>query len=341
MQTRKSILLINLGTPDSPNTSDVRKYLREFLSDPRVIDIPSILRWFLLNFIILPFRPKKSAEAYKKIWQDEGSPLAIYTKELARKLQDEVGKSIPVSYAMRYQNPSIEKAIQELLRRGTDKIFVLPLFPQYSSAANGSAIEKFMVEISKMWNIPDVEIIHDFYDHPAFIKAFGEIGRKHLKQHPADKVLMSFHGLPERHCTKSDESENQSHCLKSPTCCDQIQPANRRCYRAQCYATARALAKELELPHEKWEVAFQSRLGRTPWVKPYTDERLVTLPKEGVKKLAVYCPSFVADCLETLEEISIRANEDFLSNGGEELRLIPSLNSEDIWVKAVKEIIGI
>ncbi|MFK7872449.1 MAG: ferrochelatase [Oligoflexales bacterium] len=337
MHKRKSLLLLNLGTPDSTSTADVRRYLKEFLSDPRVLDIPKLLRWFLLHCIILPFRPKKSAEAYSQIWTDEGSPLLVYTKKLAEKIQPHM-KDTRVYYAMRYQNPSIKSTLQNIQKDGCDSLTILPLFPQYSSAANGSAIEKVFQELSTQWNIPDIKVRHDFYEHPGFIKAFAEIGRSHLNSFKPDKIMFSFHGLPERHCRKSDESPNKDYCFSNTNCCDTITKSNRRCYRAQCYATARALAKELNLTEKDWEVSFQSRLGRTPWIQPYTDNRLSDLPKENVKKLAVYCPSFVADCLETLEEIEIRAKADFISHGGTDLILIPSLNINDTWIQAVKEI---
>lgn len=340
MRQNKALILLNLGTPDSTKVTDVRKYLKEFLSDPRVIDINPVARWLLLHLFILPFRPSKSAEAYNTIWGKEGSPLLVHTKNLTEKIQARVGKSVHVTYMMRYQQPSIPSVMETLKQQGFDKITVVPLFPQYSSAASGSAMEAVYSWIKNSWNVPEIEILSEFYQEPEFIHAFAEIGRKALEQFQADKVMFSFHGLPKRHCIKSDQSPGKDHCLKKPDCCDKIVDANRRCYRAQCVATAQLLANALNLGKSKWEIAFQSRLGRTPWITPYTDERVCQLPSEGVRRLAVYSPAFVADCLETLEEIAIRAESDFIQNGGEELMLIPSLNSEDVWVEGLEKIIN-
>lgn len=340
MRQNKALVLLNLGTPDSTKISDVRKYLKEFLSDPRVIDINPVARWLLLHLFILPFRPAKSAEAYNTIWTKEGSPLLMHTKNLAKKVQKLAGDSVHVTYMMRYQQPSIPSVMETLKEKGFDKITVVPLFPQYSSAASGSAMEAVYSWMKGSWNVPEIEILSEFYQEPEFIESFAEIGTKTLDQFKADKIMFSFHGLPERHCTKSDESPDKSHCLKKPDCCESITGANRRCYKAQCFATAQQLAEALKLKKDQWEIAFQSRLGRTPWITPYTDERICQLPSEGIRKLAVFSPAFVADCLETLEEIAIRAESDFIQNGGEELQLIPSLNSEDIWASGLLKIIN-
>lgn len=334
---RTGLMLVNLGTPDSPGTSDVRRYLREFLSDPRVLDINPVLRAFLLNAIILPFRPKESGEAYSKIWTDAGSPLLVYGRELVQKVAERVGPQVHVELAMRYQNPSIASALERFRREGIDRIVVFPLFPQYSSAAYGSAVEKIYEEASKHWNTPYVDVVPAYYDHPAFISSFAHVSRPVIDDLRPEVVVMSFHGVPERHVTKSDEAGG-THCLQSSNCCDAIVPANRNCYRAQCFATARALAAELGLADDAWEITFQSRLGRDPWIQPYTDVRIEKLAEQGVKRVAVACPAFVADCLETLEEIGMRALEDFRARGGEDLRLIPSLNAEDVWADAVVQI---
>ncbi|MCA9563882.1 MAG: ferrochelatase [Myxococcales bacterium] len=337
---KKGLLLINLGTPDSTSVPDVRKYLREFLSDPRVLDMNPAGRWALLNFVILRTRPAQSAHAYKTIWFEQGSPLLVYGLALRDSLRERYGTDVQVELAMRYQNPSIASALKAFREQGVDDIAVFPLFPQYSSAATGSAVEKTMLEAAHEWNTPSLQFVPAFYDHPAFIRAFAEVGRPVLSDFGQDYVLMSFHGLPERHCIKSDESQGQTHCLKSTACCDQIVRANRNCYRAQCYATARALAEELELGPDDYGVSFQSRLGRDPWIKPYTDELLLELAAAGKKRIAVYCPAFIADCLETLEEIGIRAKEDFVAAGGEDLILVPSLNDHPAWVDAVAEIVA-
>jgi len=336
---RKALLLINLGTPVSTDIPHVRAYLREFLSDPRVIDINPVARWLLLNLAILPFRPAKSAEAYRQIWTEKGSPLLVHTRNLAEKIQKQLGGEILVDFAMRYQKPSISSVLSNIQKKGIDHVIVLPLFPQYSAAASGSAVESVFNHMRKTWNVPHIEILSEFYQEPEYLEAFAEIGFKSTENFNPDKFMFSFHGLPERHCRKSDETPDQSHCFSSEACCDKITAGNRRCYRAQCVATARGIATAMKLPDQSWEIAFQSRLGRTPWVKPYTDERIALLPKEGIKRLAVFSPAFVSDCLETLEEIAIRAKEDFIAAGGEDLLLIPSLNAEDVWVNGLLKLI--
>lgn len=335
---RWGLMLLNLGTPDSTETRDVRRYLREFLSDPRVIDISPIGRALLLNLIILPFRPSKSAEAYRKVWTDRGSPLLFHGLDLRDKVAAALGETVKVELAMRYQNPSVASALKKYHEAGIDRIMVFPMFPQYSAAAFGSAVEKVYAEADRHWNVPTIQVVPPFFDHPAFIGAVAEQARPVLDDLKPDRVVMSFHGLPERHVIKSDSTGGR-HCLQSSGCCERIVAANRNCYRAQSFATARFLAENLNIPADQYEVAFQSRLGRSTWIKPYTDLRLNEIAEQGVKRVAVLSPSFVADCLETLEEIEIRALEDFRSHGGEELRLVPSLNSTDVWVQAVVEIL--
>jgi ferrochelatase len=330
---RVGLLLVNLGTPDSPNTGDVRRYLREFLSDPRVIDIGAVRRWLLLNLLILPFRPRRSAEAYEKIWTERGSPLLFHTRDLAERVQERCGEGVVVDVAMRYGNPSIEEAFLRFERRAVDRIVVFPLYPQYSSAATGSSIEKVVAVTSRSWNTPFLQFVPAFYDHAAFIDACAGVARPVLEQAPWDKVLFSFHGLPERHCIKSDPTG--AHCLKSDDCCDRMVEANRSCYRAQCFATARALAARLSVPEDRRIVCFQSRLGRTPWIRPYTDEVVIELARSGVKRAVILSSAFVADCLETIEELGIRARDSFEAEGGEELRLVPSVNSSDAWADGV------
>lgn len=327
------LLLVNLGTPESPDPADVRPYLREFLSDPRVIDIAPWQRWLLLNLVILPFRPKKSGEAYAKIWTDRGSPLLVHGLDLADKVRKRLGPGHVVELGMRYGQPSIASAIAKLRAQGVDRIVMLPLFPQYSSAATGSAVEKAWVEAGKLWNTPYMQIVPPFYDHPAYLDACARVARRALTGIDPEVVLFSFHGLPERHCVKSDETG--AHCLKSDDCCARIVDANRNCYRAQCFATARGIGDRLGLPVDKRVVCFQSRLGRTPWIRPYTDEVIVELGRRGVKRAAILSPAFVADCLETLEELGIRAAESFREAGGQELRVVPAVNSEDDWADGV------
>jgi ferrochelatase len=331
------LLLINLGTPDEPTPPAVRRYLREFLSDPRVIDINPVGRALLLHLFILPFRPKKSAHAYQSIWDKErGSPLMFHSRALAAGVAERLGPSWKVELAMRYGNPSIPDAIARLRAAAVDRIVVLPLYPQYASSSTGTSVARIFELSSRDWNTPWINIVPPFYDEDDFINAFAKVARD-ASIDEADHVLLSFHGLPERHVKKSDTSGG-SHCLASASCCDQIVEANRHCYRAQCYATARGLAKALDLSPDRYTVCFQSRLGRTPWIRPYTDVVLDDLAKQGKKKLAVMCPAFVADCLETVEEIGIRANEQFLAAGGEKLWLIPSLNATAPWVELVAKL---
>ena len=234
---------------------------------------------------------------------------------------------------MRYQKPSIASALKSYQENGVDPITVFPLFPQYSSAAWGSAVEKLFLDAGQLWTVPTLQVVPPYYAHPAFIEALHRVSRPVLDDFSADRIVMSYHGLPERHILKSDQS--QRFCLRGNSCCDEMISENRDCYRAQCFATSRALAQKLELSPNSWEVAFQSRLGRSPWIQPHTDVRIQELAEQGVRRLAVLCPSFTADCLETLEEIGMRARTDFLARGGEELLLVPCLNSGDAWANAI------
>lgn len=335
---RTGILLVNLGTPDAPHTAEVRRYLREFLGDPRVLDMNPLGRFLLLNLVILPFRPAKSAEAYEKIWTPEGSPLLVYGRALAAGL----ARTFPeaeVVLAMRYGNPSLADGLAKLRAAGCDRVVVVPLYPQYASSTTGSTLEAVYEAAGGAVNTPFLQVVPPFYDDPAFLDAFAAQGRATLAELAPDHVLFSFHGLPESHVRKADETGR--HCLASADCCAAITAANRNCYRAQCFATARGIAAHLDLGPEgdRWSVAFQSRLGRVPWIRPYTDERIHALAAAGCKRLAVYCPAFVADCLETLEEIGLRGLETFREAGGERLALVPSLNAAPEWVGALAGLI--
>jgi ferrochelatase len=332
------VLLINLGTPDAPTAADVRRYLREFLSDPRVVDLPPLGRALLLNLVILPFRPRLSAEAYRQIWTDEGSPLLLYSRDLAGKVAERLGPGNPVELAMRYGNPSIAAGLRRLTERGVSRIRVLPLYPQEASATTGSTLEKVYREAGKLARVPELEAVGSFYGHPAFLRAWKQVARPALESFRPDHVLVSYHGLPERQIRKADPGGRW--CLVQETCCDALTDRNRHCYRAQCFATTRYLAEAIDLPIGHTTTTFQSRLGRTPWIRPYTDETLAQLPGRGVKRLAVLSPAFVADCLETLEEIGIRGRETFLAAGGEDFLLVPSLNATPAWVDAVAEILA-
>jgi len=332
----KGLLLVNLGSPDEPTAPAVRRYLREFLSDPRVIDIHAAGRWLLLNLVILPFRPAKSAAAYRKVWLDDGSPLLVNSRALEREVRSRLGAGWKVELAMRYGKPSIADGLARLNAAAVDDIVVLPLYPQYAASSTGSTLEEVFDRSGERWVVPNLAIVPPFYDDAGYLDAFAAVGKPVLAADTYDHVLFSFHGLPERQVVKTDETGG--HCLKSASCCDAIVPANRNCYRAQCYATARQLAGRLGLGAEGYGVSFQSRLGRTPWIRPYTDIVLPELAKKGKKRLAIFCPAFVADCLETLEEIGIRAREQWEGLGGERLTLVPSLNAVPEWSHAVAEL---
>ena len=334
MKERVGLLLINLGTPDAPRPREVRRYLREFLSDPRVLDMPGFLRFLLLELVILPRRPRASAEAYSKIWGPEGSPLLVHGRALAGKVQSRLGDAVQVELAMRYGNPSIASALDRFAEAGVSRLVVFPLYPQYSSAATGSSIEQVLRLAAGRWNTPYIQVIPPFYDHPAFLAARAELVRPFLDPEP-ERIYFSFHGLPERQIRKSDPSG--SHCLVRADWCAEVGPANRHCYRAQCHAAARLLAERLGVPEERRIVCFQSRLGRAPWLSPSTEEVLAAEARQGVRR-AVIIPAFVTDCLETLEELSIRGVEIWRQNGGETLQVVPALNASDRFADAVVEI---
>lgn len=331
------VLLIQLGTPDSTKVSDVRSYLREFLSDPRVIDLPSVARALLLNAVILPFRPRRSAEQYEKIWNEEGSPLTIHTEALAREVQEALGDGYRVAFGMRYKHPPIDLAVEELVGANCERIVVLPLFPQYASASTGSALEEALRVIGGRWNVPDLVTVGDFYDDPGFIRSVAAVAQAHLASFQPDHVVLSYHGLPQKQIRKSDPTGQW--CLQSETCCDRIVEANRYCYRAQCFATTRALAKEMELSPGRFSTTFQSRLAGQKWIEPYTDVEIGALYDSGVRRLAVLTPSFTADCLETLEEIGIRLRAQWESLGGEDFLVVPCVNAETVWVSAVSGLV--
>jgi ferrochelatase len=331
------ILLINLGTPDAPTAKAVRRYLREFLTDPRVIDIPALPRSLLVHLVIAPFRSPRSAKQYRKIWTDSGSPLLVHSAELARQVSERLSSRYVVELGMRYGQPSIAAAMEALIRRGAKTIRVLPLYPQYSASATGSAAAEVFRVARELWDPPPVHILQPFYNHLGFVNSYAEVARPILAKNQFDFVLFSFHGLPERQIRKSDRSGK--HCLVTADCCEQTTAANEFCYRHQCLITASAIAKALAIREDGYTVCFQSRLGRTPWIRPYTDQVLTRLPAQGIRRVAVFCPSFVSDCLETLEEIAIRGRESFLQAGGEQLQLIPCPNAHPSWVETVCEMV--
>lgn len=331
MKERVGLLLVNLGTPDAPRPPEVRRYLRQFLSDPRVLDMPGLLRFLLLELVILPRRPRASAEAYRKIWLPDGSPLLVHGRALAAKVQARLGDGVQVELAMRYGNPSIAAALDRFAGAGVSRLVVFPLYPQYSAAATGSTLEHVLRLAAGRWNTPYLQVIPPFYDHPLYLDARAAVARPFLEPAP-ERVFFSFHGLPERQIRKSDPSGG--HCLVRADCCAAVGPANRYCYRAQCHAAARLLAERLGVPEERRIVCFQSRLGRSPWLTPQTDEVLAAAARSGVRR-AVIIPSFVTDCLETVEELGIRGIETWRRNGGETLQVVPALNAADRFVEAV------
>lgn len=333
---KTGILLTNLGTPKSPKTGDVRRYLREFLSDPDVIDINDFSRWLLVNLIIAPFRAPKSAKAYQSIWMKEGSPLLVYSQKLTQALAKKLNKDYVVQLGMRYGEPSLRQALMDLKKEKIKELRVLPLYPQFATSTTGST-EKAVLKLCKELKMPDPQFLPSFFDHPGYVKSVAKLAQEPLNNFKPDHILFSYHGLPERQILKADLSG--TYCLKSPDCCDRLVAANGLCYRAHCAATTRAVAQALTLEKEQYQMTFQSRLGRTPWIQPFTDIVLQDLAKASKRRVAVFCLSFVADCLETLEEIGIRAQNDWKSYGGEELLLIPALNSEPVWVEALKEML--
>ncbi len=334
---RVGVVLVNTGTPASTSVADVRRYLGQFLNDPRVIDIPAWQRWLLLNCIILRFRPAKSAAAYRKIWTDRGSPLLVHGLDLAAGMQAALGEQALVKLAFQFGDPSIPQAFQAFADAGITRVCVVPLFPQYASASTGSAVQAAIESAAKRWVIPSLHVVPPFWSAAEFLDGMTGHLQDAMGQEEPDHVVLSFHGVPEHHCTQTDETGK--HCLKSTTCCDSLQAANASCYRAQCYATARGILARLQLDPAHTTVAFQSRLGRVPWIKPYTDVVLTELAAKGVRKIVVAEPSFVADCLETLEEIGIRGREDFRAAGGEDLALVRSLNADPQWAAGLAQIV--
>jgi ferrochelatase len=291
-----------------------------------------------LNAIILPFRPKKSAAAYQKIWTPEGSPLRIHSEALTEALQVRLGANYTVRLAMRYGKPTIADELNHLMSTGATQIVVVPLYPQYATSSTGTALNAVYEAAIGRAVVPALNVVPDYYDNPQFLDTVSSMVQADKDAFQADHVLFSYHGLPERHIRQCDASG--SHCLTSDACCDTIQVANRSCYRAQCFATTRGIVDRLALSPTEWTIGFQSRLGRTPWIKPYTDEILPELAARGIRRLVVSCPSFVSDCLETLEEIGIRAREDFIAAGGEDLKLVASVNAHEQWVNAVATMVN-
>ncbi|MEP5613204.1 MAG: ferrochelatase [Cyclobacteriaceae bacterium] len=332
--SKKGVLLVNLGTPDSTKVSDVRKYLREFLMDKRVIDIPFLNRWMLVNLIIAPLRAPKSAKEYERLFDEKGSPLKYFGFEVRDKLRQVVEDHYQVELAMRYQSPSIQEGLTAL--KNCSSIHVIPLFPQYASASTGSVQDKVM-EIVKDWQIiPDIKFTSQFFEEELFLETIVDNARKLMKEKDYDHFLFSYHGIPERQITKGAVD---NYC-EFGSCCSSITESNRYCYRAQCFATTRLLVERLDLSEGSYSVAFQSRLGKTPWIKPYTDVVLKELAESGVKKVLAFSPAFISDCLETTVEVGETYHEDFKEAGGDEWDLVPSLNAEDKWVECLRRMVS-
>ena len=333
---RKGVLLVNLGSPDSPSVSDVRRYLGEFLMDGRVLDAPWPIRFLIVHLAILPFRPKESAHAYGKIWTPEGSPLVVTSRQVQKKLSARL--PVPVELAMRYQNPSVAAALKSLVSQNITDLLVIPLFPHYAMSSFESAAERVKELAAKLAPAMRILVQPPYFDAPDYITALAASAQGHLDA-GYDHLLFSFHGIPERHLRKSDPTG--CHCLKVANCCEisdggSPQGPHATCYRAQCFKTVAAFVAKAGVPKEKYSVAFQSRLGRDPWLKPYADLEIERFAKQGVKKLLVICPAFVSDCLETIEEMGIRGRETFMEAGGAEFQLIPCMNEHPQWLDALE-----
>lgn len=331
----QGVLLVNLGSPDSPAVPDVRRYLREFLMDSRVLDVNYFLRFCIVHFAILPSRPKQSAEAYHSIWTPEGSPLIVTSRRLQRLLQDRL--PIPVELAMRYQNPSIPDAVRRLANQGLKEILLVPLFPHYAMSSFETAVERVREVAAQTAPSLRIHVQPPYYEEPDYIRALVGSAENWLRK-DYDHLLFSFHGVPERQIRKSDPTG--CHCLKVPDCCNVKSPAHNTCYRHQCFRTMQAFVQQAGVPASKFSLAFQSRLGRDPWLTPYTDQELERLAAKGVRKLLVICPAFVSDCLETIEEIGMRGRETFLHAGGTEFQMIPCLNEHPLWVDALATMVA-
>lgn len=336
---KKGVLLINLGTPDSPSVKDVRKYLREFLMDKFVIDLPFLSRWMLVHLIIAPFRGPKSAKIYKKLWNENGSPLKYFGYRLKELTQVKLGEDYSVELAMRYQIPSIESVLKQFRNQQISEIIVLPLYPQFASSTTLSSISKVEEELKKINYSPQVKWINNFLTNPKFIQAFSENGNIHWKTGKYQKILFSYHGVPERHIMNDCQN---GYCKLNESCCSSYNHNNQLCYRAQCFETSRLIALEMGLTNEQYIVAFQSRLetrSRDPWLKPYADLIIADLPKDGIKNVLAFSPSFVADCLETTIEVGVEFKEIFHENGGEKWQLVESLNESPTWVETIVDLI--
>lgn len=331
--SKQGVILLNLGSPDSTKVSDVRNYLREFLMDGRVLDAPFAIRWFLVNCLILPKRPQKSAEAYAKVWRDDGSPLILISREQQAALAEQV--DVPVALGMRYGTPSTESALQELLDQGVDDILIAPMYPHYAMSSYETAVVHLMDSVRKLKPDLKTTLLPPYYQEPGYIDALVERSRASLENGDFDKLVFSFHGIPQRHLVKGDPSH--AHCMTTHDCCNTCHPAHATCYRHQCAMTVEKFVAALGIPKEKYMITFQSRLGREPWLHPYTDKALEQLAEDGHKSVKVICASFTADCLETLEEIAQEGRDTFLEAGGETYEQIPCLNGHPKFIEFLSD----
>lgn len=336
---RTGVLLINIGTPDEPTPEAVGRYLREFLMDEYVLDMPFVKRWLLVNRIIVPRRKHYSAEHYQKVQSSEGSPLLFHTRRFADGLRHELSdgdSEYLVEIGMRYGNPSIASGLMKLKEVGVDRIVAAPLYPQYTQSSFETGIVATKKQAKKLGLTDKLTFLAPFYVDEGFIDAYARIVDDHLKAHAPDYTLFSFHSVPVRHIKQIDKAD---YCRVDDACCKTVGTKNANCYRAQCHATSRAIATAMGLPAHKYSTCFQSQFGKDEWIGPAFEDLIVQLPQRGIKTVAVACPSFVADCLETLEEIGIRGREEFREAGGDELTLIPCLNSDPLWIKAAASLI--
>ena len=327
----KGVLLVNLGSPESPTAKDVKPYLDEFLMDERVIDVPNLLRNIIVRGIILQTRPKKSAEAYAKIWWEEGSPLIVISERFTEKVRKLT--EMPVALGMRYGKMTIKNALQELNNKGVNEVLLVPLYPHYAMSSYETVVVKTMEVQQEFFPKIKLTTLPAFYKNPEYIKVLSESIAEGLKDFEYDHILFSYHGIPERHIKKSDPTK--FHCKIDGSCCSTNSVAHHTCYRHQCYDTTESIKAYLGLPEDKVSVSFQSRLPNDPWLKPYTDFEFERFPKEGKKRLAVITPAFVSDCLETLEEIAMEGKHQFQDAGGEQYKHISCLNDRDDWVNVM------
>jgi ferrochelatase len=330
---KTTVLLINLGTPDSPSTADVRSYLGQFLNDPRVVDLPWLIRKILVNLIIVPFRAPKSAKIYQQLWTEDGSPIVLHGRNVQALLQQRLGGDYSVELAMRYKNPSIPDTLERIRQSNPDRIVVVPLFPQYASASTGSALEAVMEVVKGWWVIPEIRFISQYWDHPAVVEALLQRGREY-DWRKYDHVLFSYHGLPERQVDKVYDAG----LCQDRDCEHEITAENTYCYKATCYGTTRLLAQGLGIPQDRYTVCFQSRLDKK-WLEPFADKVVEEQARMGARNLLVFSPSFVADCLETTIEIGHEYQELFVENGGEKVQLVESLNDHPAWIEALEALV--